>query len=226
MPPYSALLDSETKILLAVSTSISGIVFVNECMSDTHHVAAVNYPNYVVSNIFRRGVFFIVSASPGKYPQWTWEPVGRKFTRTPSNLLTETIRTKSHLAVNKLDIIIRMVRSINTARNDMKTGLDLQETVYLTKKIQAQRFKDSVYDDNVIMEYPYVLQYADYARISLKEAADDILFKASLNDQHLANTELLRLRYFNKIREASEPEEVSDIYEEFIRDLYVNPRFV
>ena len=221
MLAYNALLDSNTQAVLALSTGISGIVFMAECMNDTSLASAVNYPNYTKARLFRKEPFFLLSLSLDKYPEWTWKWTERKFVRTLPNALTEDLRAKSRLAIAKLEAITRITHNINVARYKVRMGLGLQETVYLTKKIQAQRFKDSGYDEGTIMEYSYVLQYADYAGISLKEAADDILFKARLDDQFLANTELLRLRYFNKIRNAANSGQLPGVMEEFMRDCYM-----
>ena len=224
MALYNALIDQSTKILLVVSARTSALTYVHKCTPDTVYAPSVNYPNYIKTSLFRRQPFFLADLSPEDYPLWTWDREQRVFAETQQDLLTDVIRAKSKLAVSKFIAITRMLTSLNRARDKLRTGLQFQESIYLTKKTQAQAFKDSRYDENVIMEYPYVLQYADFANISLKEAADDILFKAKLDDQYLANTELLRLRYFNKVRDATEPEQLSAILEEFQRDSYVNAR--
>lgn len=221
MPIYSALLDSNTQIVLALSDNISAIVFLNECMSDTSHAVSVNYPNYTKS-LFHEKPFFLAREKPEHYPRWTWKEKTRTFVKTRPDVLTDGLIARSRLAVSKHGAISRIIVNLNQACYKVRTGFEFQETVYLTKKLQAQKFKDSGYDENVIMEYPYVLHYADYAGIPLKEAADDILFQAKLDDQHLANTELLRLRYFNKVRDATKPEQLPAIFEEFLRDCYIN----
>lgn len=217
MATYSALVDSSTNVVLAVSSHVSAIVFLNEFMPDTGHATRVHYPNYPDS-------LFIASCSPEECPEWTWDRITRTFKTTRPSLINESLRTRARLANAKLNAVSKVITSLSEARYKVRTGIEFQETVYLTKKWQAQRFKDLGYNENSIMEYPYVLQYADFAGITLKQAADDILFKASLDDQHLANTELLRLRYFNKIRDATKPEQLPPIMEEFKRDCFINAK--
>ena len=121
----------------------------------------------------------------------------------------------------KQGAFVRIIANLNQSRYKVKTGLDAQDVVYMTKKIQAQAFKDSGYEEHDLLKFPYVLQYAEYAGLSAKVATDEILFKAALDDQFLADTELLRLRYLNKVKVATELEELPKIFEEFLRDSYV-----
>ena len=137
-------------------------------------------------------------------------------------MLTDDLRFKSHLAARKVIFLYHMMRSITAARNSLRTGINFQETVYLTKKLQARDFKKSGYDEDSIMEYPYVLQYADLKNLSLRQAADDILFMSRLADDLLAKTELLRLRYWSRVREATHPDELVKIESDFMQDCFVN----
>ena len=114
------------------------------------------------------------------------------------------------------------MKGVSRGRYPVSTGVLFQETVYLTKKAQASAFKEAGYPEDDILEYPYIIQYADFANIPLKQAADDILFKARLDDELLAKTELIRLKYFNAIRSARTVEEVAPIYEAFTRESYRN----
>ena len=98
--------------------------------------------------------------------------------------------------------------------------------VYFTKKIQAQDFKDSGYNEALAATYPYVFQYAEIASISPRQAAEDIIRKAQAGETLFVKTELLRLRYFKKIREAKTPQEVGVIHEEFLRDYYADIKVI
>lgn len=216
---YYALLDSPTRILLTISSAPSPIAFLNECIPDTISRSAVEYPNYM--GLFSR--FYLASIWSKDYPKWTWDTKSRKFIKTNKSLISRSILEKSRLAESKRNIISKIMNSLTNVRNKVGTGVAFQEAVYLTKRMQAHGFKESGYAEELIMKYPYVLQYADYAKLSLKQAADDILFKAKLDDGLLAKTELMRLTYFNKVRKATDPNQLPAIYEKFIRDCYVIP---
>jgi len=216
---YYVLLDSSTSILLTIGSNHSSIAFLNECMPDTIAKSAVEYPNY--TGFFSR--LFLARIKPKDYPKWTWDNKNRKFIKTNKNLISRSILDKSRVAESKRDIISKIMIHLTNARNKVGIGVAFQETVYLTKKMQAQEFKNFGYAEDLIMDFPYVLQYADYAKLSLKQAADDILFKAKLDEGLLAKTELLRLTYFNKVKKATDPDQLPAVYEEFIRDCYVTP---
>lgn len=217
MRVHSALVDSSTFAVLAVSSHVSAIVFVNECMQDTVHIPYAQFPNY-------RESLPIAACAAEEFPEWTWEAKTRTFIPTRPSVVTDALRARARLAGAKLGTISIIINELSIARYKVRTGVDFQETTYLTKKLEAQRFKDSGYDENRAIEFPYVLQYADFAGLSLKDAADKILLAAKFDDQLLAKTELLRLRYFNKVKEESDPERFAGIREEFLRDCYVNAR--
>jgi hypothetical protein len=188
-------------------------VFLNECMLDTRHAAAVRYPNYTKS-------FFLASLDPEAYPKWRWNRQSREFVETRPDVVTDDLIARSRLAVTKVRIISQIIFHINVARYDVRTGVDFQETVYLTKAMQARRLKAANYSEELIVECPYVVQYADFADISLEQAVEDILLKAKIGEQLLARSELLRLVYFNKVKSAAAPDQVNGIFDEFMRECY------
>lgn len=214
-PHYSALIDSSTGIALALSIDVSSIVFLNETTLDTFHAVDVNFPHYADN-------FPLASIKPASLPGWTWSSESRKFTPTHPEALTDHMRAKSLLASQKGELVRFVIDNLNVARYSVRTGLEFQETVYITKKMQAYAFRDTGYPEEKVFEYPYVVQYADFAGLSLKAAADDILFKAKLDDELLAKTELLRLKYFNAIKNAKTPNDLPAIHEVFVRECYKN----
>jgi hypothetical protein len=213
MPNYSALLDYATDAVLVISPYVSSIVFLTECMLDTRHAVAVQHPNYTKS-------LFLTSLDPEAYPKWRWDRQSREFVETRPDVLTEDLIARSRLAVRKVRVMSQIVFHINAARLELRTGVDFQETVYLTKAMQAQRLKAANYSEDLVMESPFIVQYADFAGISLEQAVEDILLKAKIDEQHLARSELLRLVYFNRLKSATSPEQVNGICDEFMRECY------
>src|SRR3989338_8984330 len=166
--------------------------------------------------------FFLHAATQSTIPSGngTKKKKGRVTpTKTPAGVTLE-LRARSRLATAKCRAIAEIINTINTLRQPMRTDMTLQESVYLIKRMQAQAFKDANYDQKMVMEIPYVVQYADLASISFKEAADNILFRAQLDDGYLAKTELLRLKYFDLVREASEPAQIPSIMKQLKIDSY------
>lgn len=209
---YSALVDANNT-LLALSPHFSAIQFLQEATPNAVHVPGANFPHYTAS-------FPLATARPETYPEWTWGWKTRLFSETKLELVTPEVRSRSRLTMAKLPLIRKMLFNINAIRHPVRTGVDFQETVYLVKRMQAQAFRDAGYPEDIFIDYPYVLQYADYAHISMKQAADDILFKAKLDDEILAQSELLRLKYFHKLKSASTLEELPLILSEFMKDCY------
>jgi hypothetical protein len=177
---------------------------------DTDHAVSVNYPNYM------RNIDEIVN-SPPRWPEHMWNKQDRLFEPTPAALLTNELRQRSLLAHKKGYVLSEIVRGISDARAQVMTGVVLQETVYLTKKSEAQRYKDAGYP---LLVPTYVRQYADLSGLTPREAADEILFKAHLSDEYLLQSEFFRLKYFNLVKRVTEVALVDQILLEFWREFY------
>lgn len=213
----SVLIDGVTKAVLAIHPNIASILFVRECTIDTLYIRSVSAPKGYPP-------IFLKTLPPSEYPLWKWDSAAQTLTPSLKDTLTDEIRCKSRLAIGKAQTIGRIIASINIARSALDTGLLLQQSIYLTKKIQAHEFRKGGYDESTILTYPFVLQYADFYGISSQQAADDIIFKAKLADDALAKTELLRLKYFNRVRIEKSSDALSSIYDEFERDLFRNAK--
>lgn len=211
-----ALVDLPSHRVLAIGSIIPHMTLLQESMPGTQLFFSINHPNYT-NSLFRR-IFFNLLA-PEQYPEWTWEISKRRLVKKggkPSKELSE----KSHLAIRKHEIINIIAENLNLVRFKKSTGVFFQDKVYMTKRLQAETFKSSGYNEDTIMEYPYVMQYADYAHLSFKEATEEILLKAKLDDQYFANSELLRLKYSNKLKRAQTIKELETILKEFQSDCF------
>jgi hypothetical protein len=213
MHGYTGLFDVNTKALLTLSSMPTVITFLHEATMDSGIVVNVNFPNYKES-------FELATAPSEEYSSWAWDRTNRLFQKINPALLTQEVRLRSRLASRKRDVLYTIIRGINIARYPVATGILLQETVYLNKKIQAERFKDKGYPEERAIEYPLVMQQADFAGVSMQAAADDILFKAKLDDELLGKTELLRLKYFNAVKKAATLEELKSMDKEFTRECF------
>lgn len=210
---YSAIVDATSYNLLALTPFIAAAQVVHEGTPNSVHATDVTRPNYT------HGLPFDPYDVPS-YVEWTWDYKSRTFVRMPAEKIRAELRERSLLAMAKIPIVRRMTANLNAIRHHAHTGVHFQETVYMTKKMQAQEFKKAGYPEDAIIDYPYVLQYADYAGISLKQAADDIIFKSKLEDEKLAQSELLRMKHFNKLKEATRIDQLPDILQHFLKDAF------
>jgi hypothetical protein len=173
----------------------------------------VNWPNY-------RRQFPLINKNPRIYPEWTWDWETRLFSPTPKELLTAELRQRSALAVKKCRALWEISYELSVARYPVWSGLLMQETVYIAKKTQAQRYKDLGCPETDAVSYPYVLQYADFSGLTMRAAADEILFKARLDEDLLSKSEFLRLKYFNLVKDAMTTSEIDPILKRFRTETY------
>ena len=215
MTPYSALVDAATSALLVLSSYPYVVSYLAKSPSlEAEEFHGVNWPHY-------REKFPIKEGGYLSYPGWTWDAHTRRFSPTPEELITPELKQRSLLAVKKCSALWEMVYELSVSRYAMWRGPILQETVYLTKRQQALAYRE----EHDILRYPYVLQYAELAGLTPRAAADEILFKGRLDDELLARTEFLRLKYFNQLRDAATVEEIEPILRTFRRETYGKPLF-
>jgi hypothetical protein len=222
MARWSALLDAGTNVVLTISPSLSSIIFVQQCTLDTVRVNSVDYPHYR-SSFIHQEPFFLARRPSHEYPQWVWNRAERKLYPNKAEELTPGLIARSELATAKCTAVQEIMRLVSRARLSIWTGVDFQDRVEMTRRFQAQRFKDAGYVEDMISDFPFVLQYADVIGKTVSEAADDILFKAKLDDEILLQTELLRLTYFEKARRAETPKQLTEILDEFSKETRSSP---
>lgn len=211
---YSALVDANTRVVLAVSDNIPAISFLNELYMDTFHMTNIVWPNY------QNGLPFELQLP--SYVHYTWNFPARRFEPTRPDVITPELLAQSHMGMKKLRAVIHIMHVISIARSRIESGIVLQETVYITKKLQAQAFRAGGYDERSIFQYPYVMQYADFADIPYRDAADDIILKAKLDDDLLSKTETLRLTYFDRLKKITDAKDITPLLESFAREAFTN----
>jgi len=108
-----------------------------------------------------------------------------------------------------------MIHRINYLRSKVNTGFLAQEAIYLKKYLEAQRLVDQSFSEEAVAQSPYVVSYADLCGISVEKATAEILLQAKLDHEFLAKTELLRLRFFSRVRRAASDAEIIDILASF-----------
>lgn len=216
---YHILVDA-SGVVLACSGSLTVINYLRECASDSSIVFSANTPNY--QGWFSHRFFQHSVASNERCWQWSWNRKQRRLEPTPEQKRTAQVVKMSRLMGHKENLISRIMTQLDNIPRRALAGLQFQSIIYFAKKLQAQAFRDSGYDEQKALASPYVLQYANHAGISPRQAADDILLKAKFTDDILMKTEMLRLKYFGKVRKAATVGELDAIHQEFVRDFFVN----
>ena len=216
MGPVSALVDTFTHALLALSAYPAVVSVLAKSQSlEAEQWHAVNWPNY-------QQRFPPAGMVPQAYPSWKWEGGDkRQFVPMRKDLVTAELQGRSQLAVVKSDALGRIVYELSMLRFPVWRGVLMQEAIFIIKKTQAEQYKQAGYPDTAdIFNYPYVLQYAEVSDLHPRQAADEILFKAKLDDDVLLRTEFLRLKYFKLICDATKMDEFEPIMRDFRHDAY------
>jgi len=213
---YSALIDETSAAVLCLTDQPFVVATLAKSALEGRAAHAVNWPNYGIN-------FSLEDMRP--WHRWAWDFDTRRFAPTPAPAITPALRERSALAILKSEALREIVYELSIARYPMWRGVLMQEHVYEKKRQQAEAFKLAGCPEEQAMFYPYVLQYADFAGLPLPVAADEILFKAKLDDEQLAKTELLRLRYFKLVRDATKTEEMAPILKSFRHETYRKSMF-
>lgn len=220
MNPVSALVDAATGAVLAFGKHGAAMLELGVSNPNVIVEASLDYPSY---QGFLRSVPLRLMMITDPF-RWKWNFEKRLLSKTPEMLITDKLRSASQLAQAQYDALSKMIYTLSLARQRVIGGVSYQAATYLEKKLEAERFRASGYDEASILEYPYVLQYADYAQIPFQQAADSILFKAKLYDQQLAKIDTLRMKYFGKVKKAAHPDELPTIYREFMLESYISAK--
>lgn len=216
---YHILVDPSGVVLVSTA-SLTVINCLRECVPDASIVFSANTPNY--QGWFSQRFFQRSIASNEACWQWSWNRKQKKLEPTPVKKRTAEMVKLSRLMGRKEDLLSRIMTQLDNIPRRALAGLKFQSLIYFSKKLQAQAFRDSGYDERKALASPYVLQYANHAGISPRQAADDILLKAKFTDDILMKTEMLRLKYVGKVRKAATISELDAVHQEFVRDFFVN----
>ena len=184
-----ALIQSGTGVVLTIHSNLSVLSLLSECTFDAVIATHISQPNYRSSD-------FLENLTYRDFYLWTWDKKARVLNQTLKEFLTDETISASRLVSKKAFIIASMIVDLERARHKGNFVCDYQEYIYTVKRQQAQRFKDSGYDNKLLKEIPYVLQYADLLKIDFCQAANEILLKAQFYEERLSKTEYIRMKYY------------------------------
>lgn len=193
--------DASNDTLIAVGRHPAPLVLLFESMLNTIYFSSVPTDPKVAQSLV-----------PSTCPEWSVNRTKRALYKTNPAAVTSEMRDRCVFAAKKVRAFEQALHSINRHRDRVATGLFMQEMIYAEKEHQAQQFRDANFETT---PGPYVAQYAEYAGISPQQAAEEILFQAQLDREHLKHTEYTRLRLFGKLKRAATAEELDVIFAEF-----------
>jgi len=216
MAYHNILIEMSSSVVLTTSLHGEAIARLAEMIPDSKAQYDVGHPNHM-------DTFPLEGLAADEYPKWSWDYRTRLLSPTSEHIVTKEVKELAVLASAKRDILVGVMLDLTRRRISATTGVCLQELVYTEKRKQARDFKQAGSDPDSGNSYPYVAQYADIAGTSLEQAADDILFAASLSDEILVRTEGIRIKYFNKIKFTNDPDRVRAIWKEYYEEVILDP---
>jgi len=209
---YIILTDYGTSALLAIGNDWQVMGFLYEVTMDSVFVF------YTPKNWFEKRLLDGLVKSEEIY-QFGFDRKKNRLIKL--DRVSDEIVKKSKLARQKYVLLSDIIYFIQRQRQLTRRTMAFQETIYTSKKIEAQRFKDKNYPEGEILAYPYILEYSEYRNISYKQACEAILTKAMLGDADLAKTDILRIKYFNMIRNSKTKEELDQIDKDLTLDIQI-----
>ncbi len=138
--------------------------------------------------------------------------------------LTEKQKNACILLAGRARYLRRVTRVVSQARKRVAPSELYGAFVDQIRREQALKFRASGYDEALIQECLFVFQYAQVKKITARAAADEIIFRFSLFEADLWKTEEVKLKYYDLFANAANLEDLHDIFQDFIREYYLNAR--
>jgi len=102
-------------------------------------------------------------------------------------------------------------------RRSVWNGLFLQESIYSFKQQEAEQITNS--NENIDeINFPFLREYAESKNIDLKTAAKEVLLQTKIYKTRLNNTENMRLKYKNLIKNENDIKKIYLILNQFLRE--------
>lgn len=100
----------------------------------------------------------------------------------------------------KVALLDRIHEQVSFYRNKLTNCLDGQLTIYTWKYLEAKEVIQNNLTEDEFLKYPFVKGYADVCNIPFQQAAKEILLNHEIQSGFLAESESLRIKYTNFIR--------------------------
>jgi hypothetical protein len=213
--PLHVLLDYDTKAVLTASAHASVIIELRKFVSNCIWVADIQRPNYL------NGTYPFSVDQSRSFEMWSWDGKTRSITKTDPARIDAVLSERSALITAQRNAFVGMMHALSLVSARAGTGIDHQDAIYAQKLAEAHAVKSGS-DKDALRWYPYVVQHAEYASLTLEQAADDIIFASKLAHDILIRVEGMRLKYYKLIREARSIEDVANALSRFGEEMHHN----
>lgn len=200
-----SLFDNETNRILAVSKWSNTITSLNEMVENS-------YVRHSLNKLFDLKNLNIFSNKPylTRFYSGTFEQDKDDFT------FDELYNF--HLIIEKGAVLDFLNFRINVHRRSLLNGLFLQDSIYNFKQQEAEQILNNDNDNIEEINFPFLREYADSKNTDLKTAAKEVLIQTKLYKTRLNNTENMRLKYKNLIKNEKNIINLNFIFNEFLRE--------
>ncbi len=136
--------------------------------------------------------------------------------------IDNVIAQKSELLSSKSRYLNQLTKVISRARMRIAPSEKYAGLIELRRYEQAIALKEKDFKESDLTKYLFVIQFANIKKIDLVSAANEIIFQYELFESALWKTEEIKLKYFDLISQAKSVSETHQLYQEFIREYYLN----
>lgn len=139
-------------------------------------------------------------------------------TSTPINSIEEL---KDYILLNqKINLLDRIHAIMEQHRSEWSKLSEIQNTIYISKYLEAKEILEKDITEDVLMEYPYVAGYANTKDISLTQAAKEVVLQYQIQSSFLSESESIRIKYTNIVRKETDIANLIPILEDFQTQSY------
>lgn len=205
---YHALINGYTnRLLLLTKGDKNTLLHLNKTLLDCLVV------DIIPKNIFQRIFFNLLIISKLKY-YFTYSSKKNTFLMVNEAGL-ENI--KLYLLLSKKYVFIRKI--FDDLKNEMSEipNFPNREFVYISKVMEAMKFRDNNFPVENILEYPYIYYEAKSKKESYKDVALEILVKSGLENSLLAQSEAKRQYFLNAVLEAKNELELKAVWDKYFK---------
>lgn len=199
-----SLFDNETNRLLAISRYNNTILILNETIKNS-------YTRHSFNKLYNLTNFDIFSNKP--YLIRIYNGV---LEQDEDNFTYDELYN-FHLIIEKAAILDYLNFRINVHRRSVLNGLFLQESIYNFKQQEAEQILNNSTNIDEI-NYPFLREYADSKNIDLITAAKEVSLQVKLYKTRLSNTENMRLKYKNLVKDCKDITKLNLIINQFLRE--------
>lgn len=119
------------------------------------------------------------------------------------------------LHVEKAAVLDEIYQRILHYRRPVMNTLNMQDAIYQMKYDEAIEIKNSANPIEDPWQWPLVNDYANLQGVTLKDAAEEIIFQNKIFKSRLSNTETIRIKYTRAVKHCNNILELDKIINQF-----------